>query len=95
MALRQKYGVRTGADEATNRKIFASVRSLAEFVVREPPGGRGLSRGGGDRVRVLLVSANRMRQPYPVHPIGLDYVAAALEPAHEVRVLDLCPLEDR
>jgi radical SAM superfamily enzyme YgiQ (UPF0313 family) len=44
-------------------------------------------------VRVLLVSANRMRQPYPVHPIGLDYVAAALEPAHEVHVLDLCPLE--
>lgn len=32
MALRQKYGVRTGSDEATNRKIFASVRSLAEFV---------------------------------------------------------------
>ncbi len=31
-ALRQKYGVRTGSDEATNRKIFASVRSLAEFV---------------------------------------------------------------
>ncbi len=45
-------------------------------------------------MRVLLVSANRMRHPYPVHPIGLDYVAAALEPAHEVRVLDLCPLED-
>jgi acyl carrier protein len=32
MALRQKYGVRTSADEAANRKIFASVRSLAEFV---------------------------------------------------------------
>lgn len=45
-------------------------------------------------MRVLLVSANRMRHPYPVHPIGLDYVAAALEPAHEVRILDLCPLED-
>jgi radical SAM superfamily enzyme YgiQ (UPF0313 family) len=45
-------------------------------------------------VRVLLVSANRMRHPYPVHPIGLDYVAAALEPAHEVHLLDLCPLED-
>jgi len=45
-------------------------------------------------VRVLLVSANRMRHPYPVHPIGLDYVVAALEPAHEVRILDLCPLED-
>ncbi len=45
-------------------------------------------------MRVLLVSANRMRHPYPVHPIGLDYVAAALEPAHQVRILDLCPLEE-
>jgi radical SAM superfamily enzyme YgiQ (UPF0313 family) len=35
-----------------------------------------------------------MRYPYPVHPIGLDYVAGALAPAHEVRVLDLCPLEE-
>lgn len=32
MALRQKYGVRTSADDATNRKVFSSVRSLAEFV---------------------------------------------------------------
>lgn len=32
MALRQKYGVRTSSDEASNRKIFASVRNLAEFV---------------------------------------------------------------
>ena len=37
MALRQKYGVRTTADEATNRKIFASVRSLAEFVAANRP----------------------------------------------------------
>ena len=39
MALRQKYGVRTGADEATNRRIFASVRSLAEFVAANRPVG--------------------------------------------------------
>ncbi len=32
MALRQKYGVKTSSDEATNRRMFASVRSLAEFV---------------------------------------------------------------
>ncbi len=32
MALRQKYGVRTSSDEAANKKLFASVRSLAEFV---------------------------------------------------------------
>jgi len=37
MALRQKYGVRTSADEATNRKAFASVKSLAEFVARNRP----------------------------------------------------------
>lgn len=45
-------------------------------------------------MRVLLLSINRLRFPYPVYPIGLDYVAAALAPAHEVRLLDLCPLED-
>jgi acyl carrier protein len=35
MALRQRYGVRTAGDEAANRKIFASVRSLAEYVARQ------------------------------------------------------------
>ncbi len=39
MALRQKYGVRTTADEATNRKIFSSVRSLAEFVAQSRQAG--------------------------------------------------------
>lgn len=32
MALRKRYGVRTSADDAQNREIFASVRSLAAFV---------------------------------------------------------------
>ena len=32
MALRKRYGVKTSADDAENRKIFASVRSLAAFV---------------------------------------------------------------
>ncbi|HET6440603.1 MAG TPA: cobalamin-dependent protein [Anaeromyxobacter sp.] len=45
-------------------------------------------------MRVLLVSLNRTRLPYPVHPIGLDYVAGALTPGHEVQILDLCPLEE-
>lgn len=45
-------------------------------------------------MRVLLVSANRVRDPFPVHPIGLDHVAGALAPAHDVRLLDLCPLGD-
>lgn len=42
-------------------------------------------------MRVLLVSANRERQPYPVVPNGLACVATALRNAgHEVRFLDLC-----
>ena len=41
--------------------------------------------------RVLLVSANRERQPYPVVPNGLACVASALQGAgHDVRFVDLC-----
>jgi hypothetical protein len=41
--------------------------------------------------RVLLVSANRERQPFPVVPNGVACVASALEAAgHAVRVADLC-----
>ena len=41
--------------------------------------------------RVLLVSTNRERQPYPVVPNGLACVASALHAAgHEVQFLDLC-----
>jgi radical SAM superfamily enzyme YgiQ (UPF0313 family) len=39
-------------------------------------------------VKVLLISANQSAEPYPVYPLGLDYVAGALEPTHEVRILD-------
>ncbi|MFL5598327.1 MAG: B12-binding domain-containing radical SAM protein [Gemmatimonadaceae bacterium] len=45
--------------------------------------------------RVLLVSTNRERQPYPVVPNGLACVASALDAAgHEVRFLDLCFARD-
>ena len=40
-------------------------------------------------MRVLLVSTNQLATPYPVYPIGLDYVAGAISPPHEVRVVDL------
>ena len=41
--------------------------------------------------RVLLVSSNRERQPFPVVPNGLACVASALDAAgHDVRFLDLC-----
>ncbi len=32
IAIRKRYGARASGDEAQNRKIFHSVRSLAEFV---------------------------------------------------------------
>jgi hypothetical protein len=49
-------------------------------------------------VKVLLINSNRYASP-PVPPIGLEYVAAALEEAgHEAAVLDLCfsalPIEE-
>jgi radical SAM superfamily enzyme YgiQ (UPF0313 family) len=40
-------------------------------------------------MRVLLISANQCATPYPVYPIGLDYVAGAIADRHEVRILDL------
>lgn len=40
-------------------------------------------------MRVLLVATNRMLTPFPVYPIGVDYVATSLRDRHEVRVLDL------
>ena len=45
-------------------------------------------------MKVLLVSANTLREPYPVYPLGLDYVASAIAVAHEVHCLDLNSLED-
>ena len=46
-------------------------------------------------LRVLLVSANRERQPMPVLPNGLACVASALDEAgHHVRLLDLCFARD-
>jgi len=51
------------------------------------------AKGGG--ARVLLVSTNRERQPYPVVPNGLACVASALDAAgHRVRFLDLCFASD-
>ncbi|HEX9079665.1 MAG TPA: lipid biosynthesis B12-binding/radical SAM protein, partial [Desulfuromonadaceae bacterium] len=42
-------------------------------------------------MRILLLSANRERSPYPVFPIGLSYLAGPLSAAgHELAVVDLC-----
>jgi len=49
----------------------------------------------GTRPRVLLVSTNRERAPFPVLPNGLACVASALEAAgHDVRLADLCFARD-
>jgi len=51
--------------------------------------------GTGNGARVLLVSTNRERQPYPVVPNGLACVASALDAAgHQVRFVDLCFAKD-
>lgn len=41
-------------------------------------------------MKVLLLATNRLTTPYPVYPIGLDYVIGAITPAHTVDVIDLC-----
>ena len=47
------------------------------------------------RNSVLLVSTNREKNPYPVAPLGLLFIANALKRAgHEVSLLDLCFSED-
>ena len=40
-------------------------------------------------MKLLLLSANTTKYPYPVYPLGLDYIAGALTPRHEVRILDM------
>jgi radical SAM superfamily enzyme YgiQ (UPF0313 family) len=42
-------------------------------------------------MKVLLISANRERMPFPVFPLGLAYVAKVLrEDGHSIEVIDLC-----
>ncbi len=46
-------------------------------------------------MKVLLISANRERSPYPVFPLGLAYLAGPLaEAGHELVMLDLCFAND-
>ncbi len=40
-------------------------------------------------MRILLVSPNTLTAPYPVYPLGLDYVAGSISSEHEVRIADL------
>ena len=42
-------------------------------------------------MKILLISANRERTPYPVFPLGLAYLASPLAAAgHQLAMLDLC-----
>lgn len=46
-------------------------------------------------MRVLLISANNEKKPYPVAPLGLAYLSGALiKEGHDVRILDLCFVEN-
>jgi radical SAM superfamily enzyme YgiQ (UPF0313 family) len=40
-------------------------------------------------MRILLVSPNTLTVPYPVYPLGLDYVAGSIPAEHEVHIADL------
>ena len=40
-------------------------------------------------MKILLVSANTLKVPYPVYPIGLDHVAASIDARHVVQIADL------
>jgi radical SAM superfamily enzyme YgiQ (UPF0313 family) len=46
-------------------------------------------------MKVLLISANTVRVPYYIYPLGLDYVAGAISGAHEVRTADINLAKDR
>ena len=40
-------------------------------------------------MRVLLISPNTLTVPYPVYPLGLDYVAGCVSEKHQVRIADM------
>ncbi|HMK52646.1 MAG TPA: lipid biosynthesis B12-binding/radical SAM protein [Thermodesulfobacteriota bacterium] len=46
-------------------------------------------------MKILLISVNRERMPYPVFPLGLAYIVKALGgEGHKMEVMDLCFSED-
>ncbi len=40
-------------------------------------------------MKVLLISANTLKTPYPVYPLGLDYVAGSLDSRYQTKIIDL------
>jgi radical SAM superfamily enzyme YgiQ (UPF0313 family) len=46
-------------------------------------------------MKILLISVNREKMPYPVFPLGLAYLAKGLrEEGHSIQILDLCFSEE-
>jgi radical SAM superfamily enzyme YgiQ (UPF0313 family) len=45
-------------------------------------------------LKILLISSNTLTVPYPVYPLGLDYVAGAISEPHQVEILDLAMQAD-
>jgi len=44
--------------------------------------------------KILLISANKMKNPYPVYPLGLDYVAGALHARYQSEIVDMNTFSD-
>jgi len=40
-------------------------------------------------MKILLISTNRLTEPYPVYPLGLDYLAGAIAARHQVKTVDM------
>lgn len=40
-------------------------------------------------MKILLISANPLTEPYPVYPLGLDYLAYTVSPRHTTQVADI------
>jgi hypothetical protein len=39
-------------------------------------------------MKIILLSVNKYKEPYPVYPLSLDYVAGAISSKHDVLILD-------
>jgi len=40
-------------------------------------------------MKILFISANTLKMPYPVYPVGLDYVAGSLDSQYQSKIVDL------
>ena len=45
-------------------------------------------------MNILLISANTCKVPYPVYPLGLEYVAGMLPSRHQVKIIDMNLIRD-